>query len=292
MNQNDATKAILALLENKSKEITFVLMGRSGVGKSSTINSLLGAEVARVGKYEPTTMDVTAYHHEHEGIKYRIYDTPGLCDELPEAGNDQRYLEKISATVKETDVLWFVTELDATRVSGDEKRGIKLISQGLGPEIWRHAVIIFTRADKTTAGAFDTDLAQRTGMIRQEIAKYAPALANAIPSVAVSNGSDTLPSGRPWLGELFTKTFERITDQGAFRLLLSMAKDIGIDKESGAPARIVLDDHQRERIKTSGSERMVNAAKGAAAGAAIGSFFGPVGTAAGVGLGAIIGFLF
>ena len=74
------------------KKIIFVLAGRTGVGKSSTVNKLLGRQEAKVGKYEPTTMSVETYEHEKNGIKFTIVDTPGLCDDLEELGNDQEYL--------------------------------------------------------------------------------------------------------------------------------------------------------------------------------------------------------
>ena len=73
---------------------TFLLVGRAGVGKSSSINSLMDKEVATVGHHEPTTMTVVSYDHEVDGIKFKFVDTPRLCDDLPEKGNDARFAAK------------------------------------------------------------------------------------------------------------------------------------------------------------------------------------------------------
>ncbi|PSB47517.1 GTPase [Chroococcidiopsis sp. CCNUC1] len=209
----------------RNKKFVVLLVGRTGVGKSSTVNSLMGQQIAPVGKYDPTTMEVESFDCEINGIKFTIVDTPGLCDDLPEKENDRKYIELILSKVKQVDSLWFVTRLDDPRVTSDEMRGIKIISEAFTPQIWEHAVIIFTRANK--ADDYLGDLHERTKRIRDEIAKHTGVeLANNIPSVAVDNKSETTPDGEKWLEELYTKVFVRISATGTLPFLMATAKKI------------------------------------------------------------------
>ncbi len=313
-----AGQKIQRMLDQK-KSITILLVGRTGVGKSSTINSLLGAEVAPVGKFTATTMQVKNYPHTHGGLQYNIIDTPGLCDDLPEEGNDQRYLADIREAARETDCLLFVTELDAARVSSDERRGIKMITEALGPAVWENALIVFTRADKVTPKDFAADLTTRSSLVRQVIATYAPLHASYIPSLAVSNTSETLPNGKPWLGEFFTQVVMRLQGDATIPFLHSMKEDIGIsdtastastDTSSGASSkeesprasdkrqsssrkekpRIDLNEEQQQKIKETAWKRILSGASaGAALGAKVGKPFGKFGEAIGAALGAIGG---
>ncbi len=221
---------ILVLLIEKlqlsqDKKFVFLLAGRTGVGKSSTVNSLLGSQIATVGKYDATTIEVQEYEHEINGVKCSIIDTPGLCDDIPEKGNDEKYIDLIQNRIKQIDLLWFVTRLDESRVTNDEKQGIKIISEAFTPKVWEHSVIVFTRADK--ADDYLEDLQQRTKRIREEIAKHTGnEIANAIPAVAVDNKSQTTPDGKRWLEELYTQVFIRMSERGAIPFLMATASRI------------------------------------------------------------------
>jgi predicted GTPase len=294
------------------KSITILLAGRTGVGKSSTINSLLGAQVAPVGKYRPTTMSVARYLHEHGGLLYQVVDTPGLCDDLPEVGNDDPYLAAIRKASEQAYCLLFVTELDAARVSSDERRGIRMLTEALSASVWENALLVFTRADKVEAQEFEADLNERTSLLRETIAAYAPLHAAYIPAVAISNTTEKLPNGKPWLSELFTQVLMRLRPDATVPFLNSMKQDVGIDSlachaEAAAAAdyiavtaaapeptkpRINLDPEQEERIKKTVWERILKGVTtGAGVGAKIGNFFGKRGEAIGAAIGVVGGAL-
>jgi predicted GTPase len=168
----DKAKAYLSSLFEKlesvrGKKFVFLLVGRTGVGKSSTINSLMGKPIAQVGHYEPTTMGVESYESEINGIDFIVIDTPGLCDEIEEEGNDEKYLERMRSKAPKIDSMWFVSRLDETRVTADEKRGIKLISNAFGYKVWEHAVIVFTYANSVGETRYQEALEKRTELIKK-----------------------------------------------------------------------------------------------------------------------------
>jgi len=218
-------------------------------------------------------------------------DTPGLCDDMEEVGNDEKYIQMMRVKVKSVDSLWYVTRLDDTRVTSDEKRGIKILSEAMGPKVWNNGVIVFTFSNNIDPKNYAEALSRRTELLRQEIAKYAPREAAKIPSVAVDNNKPTTPDGKEWLGELFTKVFSQISKEGATPFYIAMAKDLQPKKDDSSvqpqKPRIVLDEKQREEVKKTIDAKMISGL--ALAGATIGAAFGPVGSAVGGAVGAAIG---
>ena len=210
--------------EVQNKKLNFLLVGRTGVGKSSTVNSLMGKKIAQVGDYEATTMEIKEYETEINQIPFKVIDTPGLCDDWEELENDYKYLEMMRSKVKQIDCMWFVSRLDETRITSDEKRGIKLISEAFGADVWKHAVIVFTFANSISNSKYLEALEKRTELIRKVIANYTSVdLANKIPSVAVDNKKETTPDGEKWLGELYTKVFTQISQKATSTFLLATA---------------------------------------------------------------------
>ena len=155
---NELKQKVKTLID---KQIIFVLAGRTGVGKSSTVNSLLGGEIAKTGKYEPTTNSVDTYEHQLNGVNCIIVDTPGLRDD-EEAGNDQKYLKEMKPKIQKMVSMWFVSRLDDTRVTSDEKQVIKGLSKAFGKKVWECSVIVFTFANSVTASEYEETFKIRT----------------------------------------------------------------------------------------------------------------------------------
>ena len=220
------TSVLETLQLSSKKSFTFLLVGRTGVGKSSTINSLMGQEVALVNDFEPETCTVEPYTTKINGIEFTVIDTPGLCDSSLKE-KDREYLKLMKSKAKTVDLMWFVTPLDESRVRSDELSGLQLISEAFGSEIWNHSIIVFTCADKVDATKFSETLQTRTQLLQREIQKLTDANADSIPSVAVTNRQETTPDGKKWLGELYVQALSRITSRGALPFFLATANRVG-----------------------------------------------------------------
>lgn len=287
------------LQDAQKRKFIFLLVGRTGVGKSSTVNTLMGQEIAKVGAWEATTVGVEFYDSDAFGVRFTIIDTPGLCDDLAEKGNDEEYLNLIRSKVPEFDCMWFVSRLDETRVTSDEKRGIKLIGEAFGAKVWDHSVILFTWANSVDSAKYPIAVEKRTELIRNEVAKYTDTqTALNVPSIAVDNTSKATPDGQEWLGALYTAVIDRISDRGLLPFCLStisrvaipeartVAGSASLSSSSQGPA-INLTQNQVKQVKKRISAAVIPAT--IALGAGIGSVLGPVGAVAGGCIGAVVG---
>lgn len=288
-----AVEKLNALLErSRRKRFVFLLMGRTGVGKSSTINSLAGEVVAPTNRFEPQTMQVKSYRSKVSGLT--VVDTPGLCDDLPMKGKDRVYLDLITEKVQKFDCLWFVVPLSDNRMGNDERRAIRLITRAFGKRVWERALVIFTFADRVPKDDYLDFIHNRTRLVLQEISAAAGARATlSIPCVAVSNMGAETPDGKPWLGELIARVAERISENGALPFLVTIAARGGVELDS--EQRRTVREVARSAIsrESSTSSSVLKGALaggiigGVVSGAAGGSFAGPPGVIAGALVGAL-----
>jgi predicted GTPase len=299
------------LREAENRKFTFVLAGRAGVGKSSTINTLMGQVVAKVGHYEACTSAVRIYESAVNGLHFRLVDTPGLC-ETERVEQDEYYLQLIRTEVPTVDCIWYVTQLNETRVRKDERDAIELISRSLGSDLWRNALIIFTHADLVPPERYEVALNIRTRLIREEIAKHSETMtAHQVPSVAVSNVNMQTPDGELWLGNLYVTVAQRISQSGLLPFFLATAPrvvsakpddgDTYVIHAPNAESVTVLDMSPSVAsyipLTKDNEERLVRQLDASVipglivAGSTLGTVFGPIGVVAGGVIGAAIGLI-
>jgi GTP-binding protein EngB required for normal cell division len=286
----------------KGRRLTFLLVGRTGVGKSSTVNSLMGREEARVGKFRPTSTGVTAYEAEVEEIKYLVVDTPGFFDA---SGSTNGYIKLIRKEAKEIDCLWFVTRLDDNRVGDDEVRSIGLVTKAFGADVWKRSIIIFTHSDKIDISEYAEYLTERTKVVREVVADAIgdKRVARGIPSVAITNKSSSAPDGSLWLGQLYTTILSRISKHGAIPFILATARrvrersssrsrdDLSTDDRAAVGSYIELTPSQKREVRVAVSKHIDfgDTVALTLTGAGIGAAFGPIGAAIGGSVGLVCG---
>ena len=95
--ESEKNKKLSKLLKARGQKINLMIVGATGSGKSSTINSLFNTSVAKVGVgVDPETTDVECYQLEN----LTIWDSPGVGDNIDQ---DKIYAEEIVRKLSETD---------------------------------------------------------------------------------------------------------------------------------------------------------------------------------------------
>ncbi|XP_016101607.1 GTPase IMAP family member 8-like [Sinocyclocheilus grahami] len=124
--------------------LNLVLLGRSGVGKSSTGNTILGREA-----FTSLTEAVTVEVGDVCGLPVRVYDTPGFSN--AEHGIYEEVLQKC-----ESGLCAFLLVLRADRFNQEDQRIVEQIEELLGEKHKDNTWIIFTREDELEEGAIST----------------------------------------------------------------------------------------------------------------------------------------
>ena len=144
----------------------FIVLGKTGVGKSNFLNALTGRMVARSERSSNSVTSETAiiYHKLKNNKWISLIDTPGLSD--PKQGIneevDKHTLKKIKKCIKDNKIhvrgLLFLSNFQVERFDSDEQKTLVKYNE-LFPlkKFWEHIIFIFTHFYGDTQGGISEE---------------------------------------------------------------------------------------------------------------------------------------
>ncbi|XP_074329298.1 translocase of chloroplast 120, chloroplastic-like [Apium graveolens] len=226
----DRASAMAEQLESAGQEpldfsCTIMVLGKTGVGKSATINSIFDQVMFNTDAFKSETKKVQDVVGTVQGIKVRVIDTPGLLPSWSDQHRNVKILESVRRFIKKSppDIVLYLDRLDMqSRDSGDMPL-LRTITDTFGPSIWFNAIVVLTHAASAppegpngVPTGYDMFLTQRSHVVQQAIRHAAGDQRLMNPVSLVENhsacrtnreGQRVLPNGQVWKPHLLLLSF-------------------------------------------------------------------------------------
>uniref|UniRef100_A0A1X7TXX4 AIG1-type G domain-containing protein n=1 Tax=Amphimedon queenslandica TaxID=400682 RepID=A0A1X7TXX4_AMPQE len=258
--------ALMRVLE-AGNELRILVTGKTGQGKSTLINGLLGAKVAKEGASAARcTTEVEEYTKIINGVPVVVFDSPGLQDNT---SNEKKYIKNMKDNCQKLSLVLYCTKMINTRLGDDDKKAMKKLNQAFGSDFWNQTVFVLTFANmecvdrkderdinepleeppNDDAAAWELLMKRRfEGRVQlweEELhqflineVKVDPSIANSIPVIPTGDHKITrnnptplrLPDRDNWFQELWETCSFRVREQGLF-LKINSHRMTAVDEE-------------------------------------------------------------
>ncbi|KAF3653879.1 Translocase of chloroplast, chloroplastic [Capsicum annuum] len=226
----DRASAMAEQLEAAGQEpldfsCTIMVLGKTGVGKSATINSIFDEVKFVTDAFQIGTKKVQDVVGTVQGIKVRVIDTPGLLPSWSDQRQNEKILHSVKRFIKKTppDIVLYLDRLDMQSRDNGDMPLLRTITEIFGPSIWFNAIVVLTHAASAppegpngTVTSYDMFVTQRSHVVQQAIRQAAGDMRLMNPVSLVENhsacrtnraGQRVLPNGQVWRPHLLLLSF-------------------------------------------------------------------------------------
>ncbi|CAH9068304.1 unnamed protein product [Cuscuta europaea] len=204
---------------------TIMVLGKTGVGKSATINSIFDEGKFGTDAFQIGTKKVQDVIGTVQGIKVRVIDTPGLLPSWSDQRQNEKTLHSVKNFIKKTppDIVLYLDRLDTQSRDYGDMPLLRTITDIFGPSIWFNAIVVLTHAASAppegpngTVTSYDMFVTQRSHAVQQAIRQAAGDMRLMNPVSLVENhsacrtnraGQRVLPNGQVWKPHLLLLSF-------------------------------------------------------------------------------------
>ena len=159
-------------LEQQTTEVTAVLIGKRGAGKTTLMNNLLGIEEYTPLSAESLTTACTKSSIQRDGIRISIIDTPGIDGDMKCKKMELRKLSAFTSSKADL-VIFCVPVTPCSRFNDSNPIIMKYLQTAYGKGIWKHCILVFTHSNSALQHIRDQPQSQAEHKYKDHIASYA-----------------------------------------------------------------------------------------------------------------------